>query len=174
MKKGCFILALSLFFANICFAGPVWVKGYTRSDGTYVPGHYRSSPDNTIYNNYGRDYNPYKIEAGPVLPPREGRDLASNAEAGAACGACLGGFLLWSFNDSEEVIREKKLKIYQFLEDGMKKNTPPDLLDVQGRRFANSLGMPIEKGGDFESIISSYKFTWEVEHRDGETTSPTP
>lgn len=39
----------------------VWVNGYTRSDGTYVQGHYRSSPDGNPYNNwsYPGNTNPY-------------------------------------------------------------------------------------------------------------------
>jgi len=30
----------------------VWVNGYYRSDGTYVRGHYRSSPNGLKYDNY--------------------------------------------------------------------------------------------------------------------------
>jgi len=39
----------------------VWVNGYTRSDGTYVSGHYRSNPDGNPYNNwsYPGNTNPY-------------------------------------------------------------------------------------------------------------------
>lgn len=37
--------------ASAAFAG--WVKGYFRSDGTYVRGHYRSKPDKFKWNNYG-------------------------------------------------------------------------------------------------------------------------
>jgi opacity protein-like surface antigen len=38
-----------------------YVNGYTRSDGTYVQGYYRSSPDNTVTNNYSFEgnVNPY-------------------------------------------------------------------------------------------------------------------
>ena len=34
------------------FAGK-WVNGYTKKDGTYVQGYYRSSPDSYRYNNRG-------------------------------------------------------------------------------------------------------------------------
>lgn len=34
-------------------AGDVYVKGYYRSDGTYVRPHVRSSPDRSRSNNYG-------------------------------------------------------------------------------------------------------------------------
>ena len=30
-----------------------WVNGYTKKDGTYVQGYYRSSPDSYRYNNRG-------------------------------------------------------------------------------------------------------------------------
>lgn len=51
-------LVLMASFACISFAQTsVWVDGYTRTDGTYVPGHYRTSPDNTTVNNYwDKDY----------------------------------------------------------------------------------------------------------------------
>ena len=44
-----------------------YVHGYTRSDGTYVQGYMRSSPDGNPYNNYSfpGNTNPY---AGKVAP----------------------------------------------------------------------------------------------------------
>lgn len=48
----------------------VWVDGYYRDDGTYVQGHYRSSPDGNPYNNYSfpGNYNPNtgEISSGSV------------------------------------------------------------------------------------------------------------
>ena len=49
----------------------VWVKGHYRRDGTYVPGHYRTSPDGNCQNNYGYpgNYNPNTMEfteGGPL------------------------------------------------------------------------------------------------------------
>lgn len=32
-----------------------WVDGYTKRDGTYVQGHYRSKPDSYRYNNRGSE-----------------------------------------------------------------------------------------------------------------------
>ncbi len=47
-----FICLICLFvFSTTAFAGQVWVKGYTRKDGTYVQGHYRTTPDQYRYNN---------------------------------------------------------------------------------------------------------------------------
>ena len=47
-------------------AADVWVNGYFRSDGTYVQGHYRSSPDSSVTNNwsYSGNTNPYTGEVG--------------------------------------------------------------------------------------------------------------
>lgn len=57
-------LALTLL-ATAANAGQ-YVNGYTRSDGTYVQGHYRSSPNSYQYDNYGTsgNSNPYTGERG--------------------------------------------------------------------------------------------------------------
>jgi hypothetical protein len=34
-----------------------YVEGHFRSDGTFVPGHYRTAPDNTNVNNYSTQPN---------------------------------------------------------------------------------------------------------------------
>lgn len=48
-----FIAALLLLGAVMpAFAGDVHVRGYTRSNGTYVAPHVRSAPDGNPYNNY--------------------------------------------------------------------------------------------------------------------------
>jgi len=63
MKKIFLVLAMVLLSASLAYAG--YVKGYTRSDGTYVRGHYRSEPNSTKSDNYGPSqstnelYNPY-------------------------------------------------------------------------------------------------------------------
>lgn len=43
-----------------------YVNGYVKSDGTYVPGHFRSSADSNPYNNYSNqgNYNPYTGSTG--------------------------------------------------------------------------------------------------------------
>lgn len=60
---GIFGLIISL---GTAFAGDVYVKGYTRSDGTYVRGHYRSSPNNTVSDNFSTygNINPYTGKVG--------------------------------------------------------------------------------------------------------------
>lgn len=47
------IITMLLFFVVSLFAGDVWVNGYTKKNGTYVSGHYRSQPtkSTTTFNN---------------------------------------------------------------------------------------------------------------------------
>ena len=58
--KTTMILVAGLFmFANEADA-QTWVNGYLKSNGTYVSGHLRTSPDRSPYNNYSfpGNYNP--------------------------------------------------------------------------------------------------------------------
>lgn len=56
---------LCFIFSASSFAGDVYVRGYTRRNGTYVPPHVRSSPDSSRSNNYGPSQN-----NGQLLNPR--------------------------------------------------------------------------------------------------------
>jgi hypothetical protein len=49
----------------------VRVRSYVRSDGTYVSGHYRSSPDSSFYNNWSTypNVNPYTGATGTRYSP---------------------------------------------------------------------------------------------------------
>lgn len=64
-------LFLLLLIGYTSFAQDVWVESYTRSNNTYVDGHYRTSPDNTVNNNYSTigNRNPHTGEWGDQ--PRE-------------------------------------------------------------------------------------------------------
>ena len=57
-------LVLIFVFSSIAYAG--WVRGYTRKDGTYVQGHYRSNPNPTVKDNYSYkdNINPYTGKQG--------------------------------------------------------------------------------------------------------------
>lgn len=63
-----------LILAAISLATPavaqVHVRGYTRSDGTYVAPYERTAPDRSIYNNYSTspNVNPYTGQQGTVNP----------------------------------------------------------------------------------------------------------
>lgn len=56
------LIALSIGLVN----AQTWVNGYTKSDGTYVQGHYRSNPNSTVRDNYNYkgNTNPYTGEQG--------------------------------------------------------------------------------------------------------------
>lgn len=68
MKKKLAILAAALFAASAW--SQVYVSPHVRSDGTFVPGHWRSAPDSTPINNYGTqgNVNPYTGQRGTVNP----------------------------------------------------------------------------------------------------------
>ena len=67
MKK--LFLAILILISTSVFAD-VYVKGYTKKNGTYVQPHYRSNPDGNIYNNWSTqgNVNPYTGKAGTVNP----------------------------------------------------------------------------------------------------------
>jgi hypothetical protein len=61
------LIALALFAASIVGAlAQTHVNGYYRTDGTYVQPHWRSSPNNTIYDNWSTrgNVNPYTGQVG--------------------------------------------------------------------------------------------------------------
>jgi hypothetical protein len=66
MKFLFLFLSFIIFAVSCCLAKDVYVHGYTRKDGTYVNGYHRSSPDNTVTNNYGfaGNVNPYTGKTG--------------------------------------------------------------------------------------------------------------
>jgi hypothetical protein len=49
----------------------VWVRGYVRSNGTYVRPHYRSNPDGNFWNNWSTypNVNPYTGRTGTLRTP---------------------------------------------------------------------------------------------------------
>lgn len=49
-----------------------YVQPYTRSNGTYVPGYYRTNPNSNTYDNWSTkgNYNPYTGSTGTVDPYR--------------------------------------------------------------------------------------------------------
>ncbi|RLA84417.1 MAG: hypothetical protein DRG78_01465 [Epsilonproteobacteria bacterium] len=53
MQKTIKIIILTSLIFSLELFGDVNVKGYYRSNGTYVKGYTRSSPDSTRSNNYG-------------------------------------------------------------------------------------------------------------------------
>jgi hypothetical protein len=60
------VLASLLALTAAAQAADTYVRGYTRSNGTYVEPHMRSAPDSTVNNNYSTqgNINPYTGDAG--------------------------------------------------------------------------------------------------------------
>ena len=65
LKKALFCLAIVVTVVATSSLAPAatYVRGYYRSNGTYVQPHYRSSPDRSFYNNWSTrpNVNPYTV-----------------------------------------------------------------------------------------------------------------
>ena len=84
------ILAVALIgMASAAMAEPVRVRGYIRSDGTYVAPHVRSAPNNSTADNWSTspNVNPYTGQEGrreavptyrPYTPPRAAPPMTPN------------------------------------------------------------------------------------------------
>lgn len=71
MKKMILVLSvLALMFVAGQVSAVEYVKGYTKSNGTYVNGYHRSSSNNTQRDNYSTkgNVNPYTGEKGHKTP----------------------------------------------------------------------------------------------------------
>lgn len=66
MKKLLFTLTAALITLISFAQSPTYVNGYTRSNGTYVQGHYRTTPNSTRNDNYSTigNTNPFTGSAG--------------------------------------------------------------------------------------------------------------
>ena len=66
MKKLYSAIAVALLLSAPFVHADTYVDGYTRSDGTYVQGHYRTDPNSTVRDNYSYqgNRNPYTGETG--------------------------------------------------------------------------------------------------------------
>jgi len=66
MKMKLATLLCGLLFVSNAWGGDVYVRGYTKKDGTYVQPHYRTSPNSTKSDNYSTkgNYNPYTGKEG--------------------------------------------------------------------------------------------------------------
>lgn len=63
------VILLILMVSSVSQAD-TWVNGYSKRDGSYVQGHFRTSPDSNPYNNYSTkgNVNPYNGHTGTVDP----------------------------------------------------------------------------------------------------------
>jgi hypothetical protein len=73
------ILAGAVVGTTVAEAGDTRVRGYYRSNGTYVQPHMRSAPDSNPYNNFSTrgNTNPYTGQPGTKSPYGQGYGLGS-------------------------------------------------------------------------------------------------
>lgn len=66
IMKNLIITLVFILISSFSFSQSVWVNGYTKSNGTYVQGHYRTAPNNTVNDNYSTkgNINPYTGKKG--------------------------------------------------------------------------------------------------------------
>lgn len=79
-----FLLILPLFASGSggkSSGGPVAVRGYVKSNGTYVQPHMRSAPDGNFYNNWSTvgNVNPYTGVAGSKTSPSTSSSTSGSA-----------------------------------------------------------------------------------------------
>lgn len=77
------ILGTSLPF--IATAKDVFVQGYTKSNGTYVPAYYRTAPNSTKADNYSTqgNINPYTGKAGTKPIDDSNPSASENSDEGS-------------------------------------------------------------------------------------------
>ena len=65
------VTCIFVMFVGTAYAGDVYVRGYFRSNGTYVQPHYRSAPDGNFSNNWSTypNVNPYTGKMGTLRTP---------------------------------------------------------------------------------------------------------
>ncbi len=67
-----FFLLITCFFLNNLSAqkSDVFVNGYLKNDGTYIQPHFRTTPNNSMFDNYSTkgNYNPYTGKPGWIDP----------------------------------------------------------------------------------------------------------
>lgn len=89
-------------------ADDVYVKGYTKSNGTYVAPHYRSAPDSTINNNWSTEgnVNPYTGKEGYIPREHYQNGSVSNAfnDLSEAADAYRNSTYSTEENDSDNVL----------------------------------------------------------------------
>jgi hypothetical protein len=83
MKNLLIIVALFIGTITTSYAqvnpNSTYVNGYSRSNGTYVTGHYKTTRNSTINDNYTTrpNVNPYTGKAGTIQPSYSGSSSSS-------------------------------------------------------------------------------------------------
>lgn len=79
------IAALAFIVLTVSAYADQYVRGYTRSNGTYVAPYMRSSPDSTTSNNWSTqgNVNPYTGAVGTRNPNPYGSSLGGSSSYGS-------------------------------------------------------------------------------------------
>ena len=76
------LTAIALWMSASIAWADTYVHGYTRSDGTYVQPHYRSSPNSSYNDNWSvrGNTNPYTGKSGTLSPTQNDRSPDYNRQ----------------------------------------------------------------------------------------------
>jgi hypothetical protein len=88
MKLKIFAISLALLASANIASADEYVNGYTRRDGTYVQPYEKTSPNNSMYDNYSTkgNTNPYNGEKGYVNPDNNSSGSYGNNSYGNYSG----------------------------------------------------------------------------------------
>lgn len=97
MKIRTILMAVAAVAFTSSAMADTYTRGYTRSNGTYVAPHYRTSPDRNTYNNYSTrgNVNPYTGQRGTVSPsyrPRNNYNSYSYGSRSTTRSNSYGGY----------------------------------------------------------------------------------
>jgi len=164
-----YVLAAILTCSTLCDArGPVGVRGYFRSNGTYVAPHYRSAPDGNFSNNWSTagNVNPYTGREGTRISPPSPR-YANPTPVGAPpvasvnrmpsgipsvgttphrTGSYVEGVASGRFESQTPLLSVISAVQLALIERGLRTSPPNDELDLETRRaleqFQRTRGLP--------------------------------
>lgn len=87
-------VVLAFGLATTAIAEDVYVNGYFRNDGTYVRPHYRTAPNNSVWDNYSTkgNLNPYTGQWGTKDPYQSGNGGWGGSNSNGWNGYNNGGY----------------------------------------------------------------------------------
>jgi hypothetical protein len=90
MKK--LLIAVALLGSAANAQSDHYVRGYERSDGTYVAPHMQTNPNGNAYDNYSSrpNVNPYTGQTGTVDPYEAQQRIDANRAARSGCRNSFG------------------------------------------------------------------------------------
>ena len=108
MKKTFLFIAILFVAANSFAQTSTYVSGYTKSNGTYVQGYYRTTPNSTRVDNYSTigNRNPYTGSIG-TKPVHDYRPVTtySNSQSSPVYTGSRGGTYYINSNGNKTYIK---------------------------------------------------------------------